>query len=298
MARSIADASTLAQQHAPYLRRLLETETLTLSDPGSLESQIDDILTEPDLDLTVPELMVHLRRNKSKIHLALALLDISGSLSQSQVTRILTRFADCCCERALQLALMQEGCGSGHLAIFALGKMGAFELNYSSDIDLIAFYDGDAFDGGARDAGEAASRAIREAMCILSERTADGYVFRTDLRLRPDPSSTPLAISTRRAELYYESVGQNWERMAWIKGRPAAGDLDLGTAFLKTLEPYMWRKHLDYWAIADVQAVKSMINTKLDRKDVKDPSPDLKLGPGGIREIEFFVQTQQIILGG
>ena len=298
MARSISDAITLAQQHAPYLRRLLETETLTLSDPGSLESQIDNILTEPDLHLSAPDLMAHLRQNKSRIHLALALLDISGSAMQSRVTRILTRFADRCCEQALKLALAQEACGSDYLALFALGKMGAFELNYSSDIDLIAFYDGDAFDGGVRDPGEAASRAIRDAMRLLSDRTADGYVFRTDLRLRPDPSSTPLAISTRRAALYYESVGQNWERMAWIKGRPAAGDIDLGTAFLKTLEPYIWRKHLDYWAIADVQAVKSMIDTKLSPKDFKDPSPDLKLGPGGIREIEFFAQTQQIILGG
>ncbi|MEO0608689.1 MAG: DUF294 nucleotidyltransferase-like domain-containing protein, partial [Pseudomonadota bacterium] len=180
----------------------------------------------------------------------------------------------------------------------ALGKMGAFELNYSSDIDFAVFFDPQRFRGGDREPGDAAVRVISRAIRLLNDRTRDGYVFRTDLRLRPDPSSTPLAVSTRRAALYYESVGQNWERMVWIKARCAAGDAGASDQFLTALEPFIWRRHLDYWAIADVYAVKSMINSKAGERAERDVTPDVKLGPGGIREIEFYVQTQQIILGG
>lgn len=300
---SLAQTVEAIKIHAPYLTRLLDRETLTESDITQpyLTGLLQTCLQAPQPDLIAgdtPTLMRTLREDKARLHLALALSDLSGELSQGEVTEWLSRFADRYCEAALSHALQKSGCGPDGLTLFALGKMGAFELNYSSDIDMAAFYDGEAFDGGDRDAAEAASRAVREAMRILSERTPEGYVFRTDLRLRPDPSSTPLAVSTRRAELYYESVGQNWERMVWIKGRPSAGDMALGNAFLKTLEPFVWRRHLDYWALADVQAIKLMINAKAGERELADPSADLKLGPGGIREIEFFVQTQQVILGG
>jgi len=175
---------------------------------------------------------------------------------------------------------------------------GAFELNYSSDIDVSAFFDPDVFKGGAMEPGEAAARTLQHVTRILSDRTPDGYVFRTDLRLRPDPSSTPVAVSTRRAELYSESVGQNWERMVWIKARHSAGDPDAAAAFLKIMEPFVWRRHLDYWAISDVHSIKDMINAKAGDKSLHAVAADLKLGPGGIREVEFFVQTQQLLLGG
>lgn len=299
----IQSAIKLASENAPYLSRLIANDILALntSDADALLKILDDLVDRRDADYSTGEtstLMARLRRDKARFHLALALLDLSGVLEQASVTQYLSQFADCCCEAALSHALEKEGCSREGLTLFALGKMGAFELNYSSDIDMAAFYDGEIFQGGARDPGDSASRAVREAMRILSERTGDGYVFRTDLRLRPDPSSTPLAVSTRRAELYYESVGQNWERMVWIKGRPSAGDAAVGQSFLKTLEPFVWRRHLDYWAIADVQAIKAMINSRVGDADLLDSAPDLKLGPGGIREIEFFVQTQQIILGG
>ncbi|MEM9053811.1 MAG: bifunctional [glutamine synthetase] adenylyltransferase/[glutamine synthetase]-adenylyl-L-tyrosine phosphorylase, partial [Pseudomonadota bacterium] len=289
--------------HAPYLARLIETEAHL---PDQISAAYLNGVLQACLEPSPPEqtegdtpaLMSVLRQDKARLHLALAMLDLAGHKSQAEITENLSRFADRCCESALAHALQKSGCGPKAMTLFALGKMGAFELNYSSDIDMAAFYDAEAFDGGDRDGADAASRAVREAMRILSERTPEGYVFRTDLRLRPDPSSTPLAVSTRRAELYYESVGQNWERMVWIKGRPSAGDMALGSSFLKTLEPFVWRRHLDYWALADVQAIKSMINAKAGERELADPSADLKLGPGGIREIEFFVQTQQIILGG
>lgn len=291
-------ALTLAKENAPYLARLIDTGIISSYDPEDLLDRIKACLAPLPADSLTSDLMVRLRQDKARLHLALALMDLSGNLKLHDVTRYLTQFADRCCGIALRHALTKDQCSQDGLTLFALGKMGAHELNYSSDIDMAAFFDADVFDGGARDPGDAASRAVREAMRILSERTADGYVSRTDLRLRPDPSSTPLAVSTRRADLYYESVGQNWERMVWIKGRPAAGDMHVGEAFLKTLEPFVWRKHLDYWAIADVQAIKGMINARAGDADLVNQAPDLKLGPGGIREIEFFVQTQQIILGG
>ena len=133
---------------------------------------------------------------------------------------------------------------------------------------------------------------------LMSETSADGYVFRTDLRLRPDPGSTPLAMSVQAAELYYESVGQNWERAAMIKARPVAGNRAVGEAFLGDLQPYIWRKHLDFAAIHDIHSIKRQIDAHRGGSAVKVLGHNVKLGRGGIREIEFFAQTQQLIFGG
>jgi glutamate-ammonia-ligase adenylyltransferase len=133
---------------------------------------------------------------------------------------------------------------------------------------------------------------------ILDERTADGYVLRTDFRLRPDPAATPLAISTEAAELYYESLGQNWERAAMIKARPVAGDKQAGAAFLRQLVPYVWRKHLDFAAIQDIHSIKRQINAHRGGGTVALAGHNVKVGRGGIREVEFFAQTQQLIWGG
>ena len=126
----------------------------------------------------------------------------------------------------------------------------------------------------------------------------DGYVFRTDLRLRPDPGATPLAISTHSALVYYESFGQNWERAALIKARPVAGDIAAGHAVLGELAPYIWRKYLDFAAIADIHAMKRQIHAFHGFATIGVAGHDIKVGRGGIREIEFFVQTQQLIAGG
>ena len=135
-------------------------------------------------------------------------------------------------------------------------------------------------------------------MRILHDRTEHGYVFRTDLRLRPDPGSTPLAIPVEAALHYYESRGQNWERAAMIKARPIAGDIEAGDAFLKELQPYVWRKYLDFAAIADVHSIKRQIHAHKGHGEIAVLGHNIKLGRGGIREIEFFVQTQQLIAGG
>ncbi len=187
---------------------------------------------------------------------------------------------------------------SGHI-VLAMGKMGAFELNYSSDIDLIVFYDRDAPALADKDDATAFHvRITRGLVKLLQERTADGYVFRVDLRLRPDPASTPVAVSTETALNYYSSVGQNWERAALIKARACAGDINAGEAILAQLAPFIWRKYLDYAAVADIEALKRQIHAYRGHEDIAVEGHNIKLGRGGIREIEFFVQTQQLVAGG
>jgi glutamate-ammonia-ligase adenylyltransferase len=289
------EAVAIAAKHAPYLAKLQSFE-FDLADPAALLASAHALCSEVAAGASDP--MPHLRQAKQRAHLAIAAADLSGQASLEETTFEITRFADAALSAALSAALAERSLSGDGLFVTALGKMGAHELNYSSDIDVAAFFDPDVFQSGDYELADAAARVIRKMTSLLQDRTRDGYVFRTDLRLRPDPSSTPVAVSTRRAELYYESIGQNWERMVWIKGRCAAGDADAAARFLEALRPFVWRRHLDYWAIADVHAIKNMINAKVGDKSLEDVSADLKLGPGGIREIEFFVQTQQIILGG
>ncbi|HKQ96231.1 MAG TPA: bifunctional [glutamine synthetase] adenylyltransferase/[glutamine synthetase]-adenylyl-L-tyrosine phosphorylase, partial [Aestuariivirgaceae bacterium] len=178
-------------------------------------------------------------------------------------------------------------------------KHGAGELNYSSDIDLIVLYEAGA--GLLADGVEPAKffvRMTKRLVGLLQETTGDGYAFRVDLRLRPDPRATQIAIACEAAAIYYENMGQNWERAAMIKARPCAGDIAMGEAFLKRLTPYVWRKYLDYAAIADIQSLKRQIDAVKGHGKVAVRGHNVKLGRGGIREIEFFVQTQQLIAGG
>jgi [glutamine synthetase] adenylyltransferase / [glutamine synthetase]-adenylyl-L-tyrosine phosphorylase len=189
--------------------------------------------------------------------------------------------------------------GAGMVAL-AMGKMGAGELNYSSDIDLICLFDDDRFDGSeVMEARAAFIRATRRIAATLGDTTAEGYVFRTDLRLRPDASVTPVCISMTAAERYYEAEGRSWERSAYIKARPAAGDLAAGGRFLETLKPFVWRRHLDFAMVQDTMDMRQKIR---DHKglhgDLKLEGHNMKLGAGGIREIEFFAQTRQLVAGG
>jgi glutamate-ammonia-ligase adenylyltransferase len=253
-----------------------------------------------------------LRRLKGDLHLLTAICDLGGIWDLSQVTGALTRFADASLRAALRLAVDSEiergrlhatseseaGPAPGFFC-FALGKHGAYELNYSSDIDITIFYEPAAMpvaDGAEPQA--VALKLTQTVADILQSRTADGYVFRVDLRLRPDPSSTPAAVPVEAAFDYYESVGQNWERAAMIKARVAAGDIPRGEAFLRELQPFIWRRNLDYAAIADIHSIKRQIHVNKVDERLTAPGANLKLGAGGIREIEFFVQTQQLIYGG
>jgi glutamate-ammonia-ligase adenylyltransferase len=179
--------------------------------------------------------------------------------------------------------------GSGWI-LLAMGKFGAGELNYSSDIDLIVLFDlARARVAGGREPAAVFVKLTKRLVALLHERTADGYVFRIDLRLRPDPSSTSIAISTDAALQYYESLGQNWERAALIKARAVAGDIHAGEVFLAELTPYIWRKYLDYAAIADIHSIKRQIQDHRGHGEIAVAGHNIKLGRGGIREIEFFV---------
>lgn len=253
-----------------------------------------------------------LRQDKRRASLAIALADISGHWQLSQVTTALSDLAEASISAAsahlLKIASDQGALilqdpqnpehGSG-LVVLGMGKLGARELNYSSDVDLIILYDPERLQ---TDNPEGLQnhfvRLARGLVKLLEERTADGYVFRTDLRLRPDPGATPLAISVLAAENYYESIGQNWERAAMIKARPVAGDRATGEAFLKWLTPFIWRKNLDFAAIADIHSIKRQINAHRGGEAINVAGHNVKLGRGGIREIEFFAQTQQLIWGG
>jgi len=303
--------------HSPYLWTLVKEDPARLirllrRPPGeSLDALIEALAGRRDEDEA--ELMATLRRAKRESALLIALGDIGGVWDVVAATEALTRFADAAVGAALAYLLRKHAqagllkldpdapdpqSGSG-VVVLALGKHGARELNYSSDVDLIVLYDQAAASiPPGIEPGPLFVRMTKALARLLQERTSDGYVLRVDLRLRPDPASTPVALSTLSAYSYYETVGQNWERAALIKARPAAGDLELGRRFLTDLAPFIWRKYFDYAAIADIHAMKRQIHAVRGHERVVVPGHDIKLGRGGIREIEFFVQTQQLIFGG
>ena len=253
-----------------------------------------------------------LRRAKQRIALAVATGDMSGNWPLSTTTGYLSDFADAALQCATAHILRHAQtkgiielpdpddpqCGSGYI-VLGMGKLGSRELNYSSDIDIIVLFDPSRMQGA--DPATLQKQCIRmtkDLVRIIDERTSDGYVFRTDLRLRPDPGATPIAVSVPAAEVYYESQGQNWERAAMIKARPVAGDRAAGHDFLQWLRPFIWRKNLDFAAIQDIHSIKRQINTHRGGAVIAVEGHNIKLGRGGIREIEFFAQTQQLIWGG
>jgi glutamate-ammonia-ligase adenylyltransferase len=256
------------------------------------------------------EVMRLLRRMRAEAALLIALADIGGVWPITQVIELQTTLAEAAVGAAVNYLLLEarrqgklkavdhnDPAESSGYIVLAMGKMGARELNYSSDIDLIVFYDPVAVMPPTEPAAFYV-RLTRALVKLLQERTADGYVFRVDLRLRPDPASTQIAISTAAALDYYESRGQNWERAALIKARPCAGDIAAGEALLAALSPFIWRKYLDFAAVADVHAMKRQIHAYRGHDEIAVEGHNIKLGRGGIREIEFFVQTQQLIAGG
>ena len=303
---------------SPYLRHLMLRDPefagrVFAEEPSALiDEVIAGIRRAAGSAVTQAEIMAMLRKAKARAALVIAVADLRGLWSVEQVTGALTRLADSSLQAAIDWLLgdfaragkvtvsgsANPSKACGYVAL-AMGKQGAFELNYSSDIDLIILYDSNTpiLAAGA-DPSVFFVRFTRKLVQLMQEVTEDGYVFRTDLRLRPDPRATQVAISIEAAALYYENQGQNWERAAMIKARPAAGDIALGAEFLDRLRPYIWRKYLDFAAIADVQSMKRQIHAVKGHGEIKVRGHNLKLGRGGIREIEFFVQTQQLIAGG
>ncbi len=276
---------------------------------AGLDSDLAAVRADAAAGAAPDAIAARLRRLKRRVALAIAVADIAGAWPLERITGTLSGFAGTCLdaltdaillqlERDGQLALGGDPQAAG-FTVLGMGKLGAGELNYSSDIDLILLYDRDVPAlAGNEQISRHFVRASRLLVQLMSEASVDGYIFRTDLRLRPDPGSTPLAMSVEAAELYYESVGQNWERAAMIKAHPVAGNRGVGATFLSTLRPYIWRRHLDFAAIHDIHSIKRQIDAHRGGGTVKVAGHNVKLGRGGIREIEFFAQTQQLIFGG
>ncbi len=305
-------------EFSPYLFDLVRADAsrfirlLRCEPEAQLASLIETISTEVFTAGSETDVMRLLRRVKSEAALLIALCDIGGVWPVMRVTAALTEIAVASVQSALRYLLRQEALrgrlsppdqdrpeeNSG-LFVLAMGKMGAGELNYSSDIDLIVFFDPRA-PTLARDIEPQPFfvRVTQALARLLQQRTGDGYVFRVDLRLRPDPASTQVAISTEAALHYYERDGRTWERAALIKARPCAGDLRAGEAMVAELAPFIWRKHLDFAALADVHDMKRQMQTYRGQSEIAVEGHNVKVGPGGIREIEFFAQTQQLVAGG
>jgi [glutamine synthetase] adenylyltransferase / [glutamine synthetase]-adenylyl-L-tyrosine phosphorylase len=301
--------------HSPFLTRIMRRhpdwliESLDNDPDAEMAEILSHVLPVAERAESLALAMAHLRTIRLRVALHVALADLSGLWSVDRVVEALAQFADVAVDVALRLALREaagrlaanlfdEPSRSG-ITVLAMGKHGAYELNYSSDIDLIVLFDParvPVADG--REPLDVVVRIIKDMVKILHEQTGGGYVFRTDLRLRPDPASTPIAVPIDRAISYYQTVGQNWERAALIKARPVAGHLALGSAFLKELTPFIWRRYFDYAAIADIHAMKRQIHAHKGGEVIAIEGHDVKLGRGGIREIEFFVQTQQLVFGG
>ena len=298
---------------SPYLWGLMTREAVWLREAlaGAPEAAIDGVL-QPLAELPLDSLGAGLRVAKRRVALVTALADLGGVWALEQVTGALTALSDRAVDLAMKRLVADEirrgklpGQGpddaetAAGMVSLAMGKGGAGELNYSSDIDLVCLFDETRYGDDWHDARTAFIRVTRKMTGMLSDLTDEGYVFRTDLRLRPDAAVTPVCLSMAAAESYYESVGRTWERAAYIKARPCGGDIAAGERFLKALTPFVWRKHLDFAAIQDAHDMRLRIR---DHRGLHGPivieGHNMKLGVGGIREIEFFTQTRQLIAGG
>ncbi|MBI1239093.1 MAG: bifunctional [glutamine synthetase] adenylyltransferase/[glutamine synthetase]-adenylyl-L-tyrosine phosphorylase [Alphaproteobacteria bacterium] len=316
--RPIRDFISGVAGNSAFLSRLMLRVPATLA--AILNAAPEDWLAERLASLraemegaeSFDEAMRHLRNARRDVALCVALADLAGAWDWQKVTRALTEAADISVQAALRYLLREasaqgrietpvpgdpeENCG---LFVLAMGKHGAGELNYSSDIDLVVFFDRDIARVSPKlEPQPVFIRIVQSLVRMLQEHTADGYAYRVDLRLRPDAGATQVALSTEAAEQYYESTGQNWERAAYIKARVVAGDREVGAAFLRALTPFVFRKYLDYAAIEDIHSIKRQIHDHQGHGEIAVAGHNVKLGRGGIREIEFFVQTQQLILGG
>jgi glutamate-ammonia-ligase adenylyltransferase len=312
--------------HSPYLAAGLEAAEREKAsfDPESFPALIAETTAEANRAPDAKTFMAVLRRAKRRMALLTAVADLSGAWDDLAVMRNLSLFANAAVSAALAFLLKDaaargllktpargkkpaafgpETCGA---VVIALGKWGAYELNYSSDIDLMVIFDPRKSPvKNEEETQNFFNRLTRDLARLLDQPTEDGYVFRTDLRLRPDPGAMPLAVSIGTAETYYGSLGQNWERAAMIKARPVAGDMSVGADFSRIMQSWIWRRALDFAAIQDIHSIKRQINAKQAGKALRNGAKvnpfagfNVKLGHGGIREIEFFAQTQQLIYGG
>jgi glutamate-ammonia-ligase adenylyltransferase len=310
--------------HSPFMVSFAERapdvvfEQLSYAPQQALELLLDELATPRPANEKIDDFSAFLRRCKSKLSFFVAAADVSEEWSLHQVTEALSKFADAVTKAALAY-LFHDRMQKGELAwpngeaepashklvensgyfVIGMGKLGAFELNYSSDIDLIVFYDGSKSNyTGRKSLTHCFVKITQDLVQLLDARTMHGYVFRTDLRLRPDPGATPVAIAVEAAESYYHSMAVNWERSAMIKARVIAGDAVSGDQFFKNMESWIWRRNMDFGALQDIAAIKNQINRHYEQEPGVGPGYNVKLGIGGIREIEFYAQVNQLLFAG
>ncbi len=293
---SLQNALDRAVAHSPYLKMLAQRF------PDRVEALLAGDLTDaqPAIDPAIP-LRKALRVAKARQALALAVADLAEAMSLQQVVTALSHFADQALDRAIVEAIslyMPDEPPRGFAAI-AMGKHGSCELNYSSDIDPIFIFDPETLPCRSRDEPvEAAVRIGRSVVDLMQTRDADGYVFRVDLRLRPSPEVTPIVLPEEAAISYYESQALPWERAAFIRSRACSGDVALGERFLRAINPFIWRRGLDFGAIGEIRGISQRIRNHHSRGQKFGPGYDLKRGRGGIRDVEFYAQIHQLIFGG
>jgi glutamate-ammonia-ligase adenylyltransferase len=292
------DALRRAEDHSPFLRLALRAHPAVAD--AFLTGGATAAATQ-SLAATGENFEAELRRKRHGLALAVALGDLAGELPLERVTKLLSNFADSAIDQAVAAAIRERvrDAEQKGFAVIAMGKLGSHELNYSSDVDLLLLFDPDALPRRPRDEpGEAAVRIGRRLIELLQKRTADGYVERVDLRLRPSPEVTPIALPLHAAISHYESSALPWERAAFIRARAAAGDVALGERFLDAIQPFIWRRSLDFGVIDEVRQISARIRDHFAQGATIGLGYDLKRGRGGIREVEFFVQIQQMIHGG
>ena len=307
-----ADFFAWLVEGSPFLARLMRRypDVVLALQEAAPEDYLDTLYTALDSEMAAATdkdaAMALLRHVRNRAALAIALADLADAWDVETVTKYLTRLADLAVRCGLDFLLRQAvdekrltAFSRDGLVVLALGKHGGEELNYSSDIDFVIYYTPDALPlAETQDRRKFHIKLVQDLTALLQNPTADGFVFRVDLRLRPDPGATPVTISVDAALGYYESMGQNWERAVYIKARPIAGDLKAGQKFIDDLQPYIWRRYFDFAAIEDVHSMKRQMHAVRGHAEIVAQGHNLKLGRGGIREIEFFVQTQQLIAGG
>jgi len=292
------DALNRATLYSPFLR---ESAAALPELAGTFLELGSEAAVQNALHATGETIEIELRRQRAGLALTVALGDLAGELSFRRATQHLSDFADAAIEKALSTALSERvpGAEPRGIAVLALGKLGSRELNYSSDVDLLVLFDPETMPKRERDdRSEAAVRVGRRMIELLQKRTADGYVARVDLRLRPSPEVTPIVLPVNAAISHYESSALPWERAAFIRARVCAGDRELGERFLKAIQPFVWRRSLDFGVIEEVREISARIRDHFAQGARLGPGFDLKRGRGGIREVEFFAQIQQMIHGG
>ena len=296
--KAIAAATARARRHSPFLA--MQLERLPAVAQALEQSGLDAALAAARAEGDGGEVMAAVRRERSGFALALGIADLAG-LPLEQVVEPLSDLADRQIARALAAALAERtpDAPAEGFAIIALGKLGGRELNYSSDVDLVFLYDPATLPRKPREEpDQAALRIGQRVVEILQKRTEDGYAFRVDLRLRPSPEVTPIALPVDAAISYYESSAMPWERAAFIRARAVAGDPGLGRYFLEAIHPFVWRRSLDFGAIAEIRSITRRIRDHYAQGQAFGPGYDVKRGRGGIREVEFFVQVHQLVHGG